>query len=281
MNTAAIAVRARPEEVVSAFLTPRPPQQRPLPALPGAQALRVATPEGEVALQRAGNGPAVLLLHGWEGQASDLAAFAPPLLDAGFSVLIMDLPAHGASAGKQTSIPQSARALVAVGNAVGPLHAVIAHSIGSAVLAEALHAGLAAQRAVLVAAPADYAAHARGFAIAAGLDAEGIETMLSLLSRTIGSDVRSISLPRRAPHLRQPALFIHSSDDRVCAIEESLASAAAWPGARHLRVEGLGHRRILADPAVIAAAIEFVNTSARHVHAGLSAAPPVYLATAA
>ena len=100
-------------------------------------------------------------------------------------------------------------------------------------LAEALHAGLEAQRAVLVAAPAYYARHARGFAAAAGLDAEGTEAMLALLRRTIGIDVREISLPRRAPHLRQPALFIHSSDDRVVAIEDSLASAAAWPGARH------------------------------------------------
>ncbi|WP_239143062.1 alpha/beta hydrolase [Variovorax sp. WS11] len=65
----------------------------------------------------------------------------------------MDLPAHGDSAGRQTSIPQSARALRALGEALGPLHAVIAHSIGSAVLVEALHAGLSAQRAVLVSAP--------------------------------------------------------------------------------------------------------------------------------
>jgi pimeloyl-ACP methyl ester carboxylesterase len=149
----------------------------------------------------------------------------------------------------------------AVGEALGPLHAVIAHSVGSAVLAEALHAGLAAQRAVLVSAPAHYERYARGFAAAAGLDAEGAEAMLALLRAAIGIDVRDVSLPRRAPHLRQPALFIHSTDDRVVAIEDSLTSAAAWPGARHLRVEGLGHRRILADPAVVAAAIEFVTTT--------------------
>ena len=262
MSDTVIAVRPHPEQVARAFLTPRLPPQRQARVLEGGKTLRVAAPEGEVALQRAGTGPAVLLLHGWEGQASDLAAFAPPLLCAGFGVLTMDLPAHGASAGRHTSIPQSARALLAVGKALGPLHAVIAHSIGSAVLAEALHGGLAAQRAVLIAAPAYYERHARGFAAAAGLDAEGTEAMLGLLSATIGADVREISLPRRAPRLRQPALFVHSSDDRVVAIEESLDSAAAWPGARHVRVEGLGHRRLLNDPAVVAAPIAFVTTTA-------------------
>jgi len=56
-----------------------------------------------------------------------------------------------------------------------------------------------------------------------------------------------------------PALFIHSTDDCVIAIEDSLDSATAWPGASHLRVEGQGHRRILVNPAVVAAAIEFVG----------------------
>jgi pimeloyl-ACP methyl ester carboxylesterase len=200
-----------------------------------------------------------LLLHGWEGQASDLAAFAQPLLDAGLSVLAMDLPAHGASAGRQASIPQLARALRAVGAALGPLHAVIAHSMGSAVLAEAMHAGLAAQRVVLISAPARYERYARAFAAAAGLDAEGTEAMLAALRDAIGVDMREISLPRRAPHFRRPALFVHSSDDRVVPIGDSMASALAWPGARHLCVEGLGHRRILADPAVIAAVMAFVT----------------------
>ena len=258
MNTAPPAVRPSAEQSCPRLPDPTPAAASPVARAVCRRALRVGTPEGDVALQRAGTGPAVLLLHGWEGQASDLAAFVPPLLDGGFTVLTMDLPAHGASDGKQTSIPQSARALVAVGEALGPLHAVIAHSIGSAVLAEALHAGLVAQRAVLIAAPAYYERHARGFAAAAGLDTDGAEAMLALLSRTIGSDVREISLPRRAPNVRQPALFIHSSDDRVVAIEESLVSAEAWPGARHLRVEGLGHRRILTDPGVVAAAVEFV-----------------------
>jgi len=81
---------------------------------------------------------------------NDLTAFASRLLKAGYTVLAMDLPAHGASAGQYSSIPQSARALR---EALGPLYAVIAHSMGAAILTEALYAGLAVQRAVLISAP--------------------------------------------------------------------------------------------------------------------------------
>jgi pimeloyl-ACP methyl ester carboxylesterase len=113
---------------------------------------------------------------------------------------------------------------------------------------------------VLISTPAYYESYARNFAVTAGLDAEGTEMMITLLCDAIDADVREIAMPRHAPNLHQPALFIHSTDDRVIAIEDSLASAAAWPGARHMRVEGLGHKRILTDQAVVAATIEFVTT---------------------
>ena len=175
------------------------------------------------------------------------------------SVVFMDLPAHGDSTGTQSSIPHSARALSAVVAAIGPLHAAIAHSMGSPILAEALYNGLPVARVVLIAPPAHFERYVRGAAAAAGLDAEGTNATLEKVTAAIGVDVRDLSLPRRATHLRQPALLIHSSDDRIIAIEDSLAIVAAWPGALHMRVEGLGHQRILADPTVVAAAVEFAT----------------------
>src|SRR5208283_1215699 len=259
MSETIIVNRPSPERVAQAFLTPAQPKRLLPLEMPGAVELRIETPEGEIALTHAGSGPSVLLLHGWEGQASDLAAFVPPLLEAGCSVLAMDLPAHGRSAGRRMSIPQAAVALHAVGDAIGPLRAVIAHSMGSPVVVEALYDGLNAERVILIASPAHYERYALGFAAAAGLAAEGAEAMLGLLRKEIGQDVRDISLPRRAPSLTQRALFIHSTDDRTVPIEDSIESAAAWPGARHCRVEGLGHRRILSDPGVVAEVVAFVT----------------------
>jgi pimeloyl-ACP methyl ester carboxylesterase len=251
---------SRPQDVARAFLTPQPPRQWKDLVLDGSETLEVDTPAGHVVAQRAGTGPSVLLLHGWQGQASDLAAFAPALLESGFGVLAIDLPAHGASSGAWAGIPQLAAAVSAVGRALGPFDGVIAHSMGAAVLAEAMHTGLEVRRVVMIAAPAYYERHAREFAAAAGLDSEGTTEMLAALRGVIGVDMAEISLPGRAPHFQQPVLFMHSGDDRVVPIEESLESASAWPGARHVRVEGLGHRRILASPAVVDAVMAFITT---------------------
>lgn len=79
------------------------------------------------------------------------------------------------------------------------------------------------------------------------------------VSSACGPDPRALTMPSRVLNLGQPALFIPSADDRVVSIEDSLAAAAAWPGARHWRVDGLGHRRIVTDPMVVTTAIDFVT----------------------
>ena len=187
-----------------------------------------------------------------------MAAFAPGLLDAGFEVLAVDLPAHGESAGRQASIPQAAAALLALQAATGPWHAVIAHSVGTAAAVHALGLGLQAGRAVLLAPPARYADYAAGFARQAGMDSEGTAEMIALL-REGGLDVHSVDTPRTASGLTQPALVVHSDDDRVVPVTDCLEIADAWPGAQWLAVSGLGHRRLLQASAVLAAVQAFVR----------------------
>lgn len=245
-----------PEAAAQAFLTPSKTRRAASLGFLGTSR-RVDTPSGDVAIAEAGTGPAVLLVHGWDGQAADLAAFAPPLLASGHRVIAIDLPAHGESRGERTSIPAAAEALLALQRHAGDLHAVIGHSVGAAVLVEAMARGLRAGSAVLLAAPARYADYAKAFATQAGLDREQAGEMVEALRR-LGVDVHAVSMPAVAPMLRQAALFVHSADDRIVSIADAEESAAAWPGARLLRLEGLGHRRILQSPEVIAAVSQFI-----------------------
>src|SRR5688572_13678689 len=61
-----------------------------------------------------GDGPTVLLVHGWGGRGSQLAAFVEPLLAHGLSVTAFDAPAHGDSDGRQATLPEMIAALRAV-----------------------------------------------------------------------------------------------------------------------------------------------------------------------
>ena len=54
-------------------------------------------------------------------------------------------------------------------------------------------------------------------------------------------------------------LVIHDLEDREVKVDHGHALAATWPNARLLATTGLGHRRILRDDAVIAAALELLR----------------------
>ena len=52
--------------------------------------------------------------------------------------------------------------------------------------------------------------------------------------------------------------MVHDQDDAEVRWAEGAAIAAAWPGAELLTTRGLGHRRILRDPAVVAHVTDFI-----------------------
>ncbi|WP_323119925.1 alpha/beta fold hydrolase [Burkholderia alba] len=248
-----------PEYAAQLFLTPArkiprtdtPPFDDALVTYPPLHGTRVA-------LWEAGNGPRVLLVHGWEGASGDLSAFAAALIDAGYRVVAPDLPAHGQSDGTQTSIVACARAITQLLADIGPVRAIVAHSVGCAIAIEALKRGARADAAVLIAPPARYRDYALSFAAQAGLSGENIGKMIAHLL-TLDVDVASIDAPRAVAALDTPALIVHSEDDRVVPASLGREIAAAWPGARFLSVNGLGHRRILQSDDVIRSAVEFVN----------------------
>ncbi|MPZ71761.1 MAG: alpha/beta fold hydrolase [Nitriliruptorales bacterium] len=99
----------------------------------------------------AGEGPSVLLVHGWGDRASRLGALIAPLVDAGFRVVAVDLPAHGASPGVRTNAYGVAAAIRATAQHVGGVYGVVAHSMGGLETIIALRQELAAERVVLLA----------------------------------------------------------------------------------------------------------------------------------
>lgn len=248
-----------PQQVAAAFLRPRPPLAPRESAHAQAAAAHVLElPNGRLNYWRLGEEPAVLLIHGWEGAPADMDAFAEPLRVAGLGVVWVELPAHGKSDLPWTSVLHAADAIGRLGDALGPLRGVVAHSVGGAVATRAIHNGLAVERVVLIGTPARYDDYARGFARAAGLDDAGTGVMLRQLAQHYGADVTRVSTPDAAARLRQPALVVHSRDDKVVSLRDAESIAAAWVGAKLLRCDGLGHRRILADAGVVQAATAFI-----------------------
>ncbi len=201
---------------------------------------------------------AVLLAHGWGGHAAQMRAFVFALLAAGYRVIGFDQPAHGLSEGRLTSLVDFADVLATVAAHHGPVHAVVAHSLGAAATAFALTRGLAVKNAVLISPPSDVAGYSRRFARWHWIPEPVRRSMQSAIEERYGVRWEELEVERVASRITARALVIHDRDDSVVPWRHGVRVARAWPGARLHVTQGLGHGRILRDETVARTAADFV-----------------------
>lgn len=206
-----------------------------------------------------GHGPVVALVHGWEGRGAQLFPFVQPLVDAGFSVVTFDAPAHGSSPGQTATLMDWATALLAIERRFGKLHGAIAHSLGTSGLGLALGSGLHLDSCVLIG-PAPATTHTlRQYAERMALSETVRDAVRAQLEQRTGVTFEALDVRHYGPKLRVPALVVHDRDDRHVPFAVGEHVAQHWAGARLHATSGLGHFRVLRDAAVVQLAVEFVT----------------------
>src|SRR5882672_1747743 len=236
-------------------------RKRAVPGSFGMLADRFRVRGGEVVVHRLGanTGPRVLLVHGWNGAAPDWMALAEALVADGFAVTALDLPAHGASPGRVSSLPRFVRGVAEANRRHGPFDIWIAHSMGVAAALAALAAGAPARRLILIGGLVDPAGALREFARGFGLNAAATRAYLAGIEREEQMPLTDVDGVRNARAMTTPTSAVHDEDDRVIPIEHGRKLAAALRGAELLQTNGLGHRRILSDQAIVQSVVAFAK----------------------
>lgn len=205
-----------------------------------------------------GRGSPVLLVHGWGGAGHQMAGFVDALVERGYRAITIDLPAHGGSPGKRTNVFECRDVLLRAARRFGDPVGIIAHSFGAPVAALAVRSGLSTGALVFVAPlpSMDHGLHQ--FAARARLPLAVMDRAARIIEADLGFDRSVMDLTSLARHVRVPLLCVHDEDDRVTPIGASREVVRSWSDARLLETQGLGHRRILRDPTVIAHAVAFL-----------------------
>lgn len=216
---------------------------------PGAHRAHGAGPEriGRVAGHVWGEGPTALLVHGWGGHSGQMTPLVDPLMAAGFRVVAIDLPGHGESAGRLSSLVHCAAALAGAAALFGPIRGLVAHSFGAAASTWAMSRGLAVERAVFFAPPARFDSFWLRFRTGVGLSPAVMERMLLEAESWLEVRFDGMAPADLAPRMTAPLLVLHDPQDREMLFEEGAELARRWPGAALARAEGCGHLRILRD----------------------------------
>jgi pimeloyl-ACP methyl ester carboxylesterase len=248
---------------------------------PAARRDTVVAGKHSIAVWQAGppSAPAVLLVHGWGGLGTQMNAFVGPLTAAGYRAIWFDQPGHGESGRGAVGLPDFVRAVEAVVATHGPFAAAIGHSLGAAAIGLALRRGARFGRVVFVGPPSSIGEHARHFARMLGITPLVRDSMRQRLEQRFGMRFADIDRIEELERIDAPALFMHDSDDAEVPFENTVRLSARMRSARLIRTHGLGHYRILREPAVVAAVVEFVAGRTDALPAELPALPrpaPIY-----
>jgi pimeloyl-ACP methyl ester carboxylesterase len=209
------------------------------------------------------DGPVVLLVHGWGGHARQLLALAEALAQQGLRPLLVEMPAHGRSDGTASNLPQFARAieyvLARLQQQGQTVRGLVAHSLGASAAAYVAGRSGGAARLVLLAPPASPHAFTRYFAQVFGLSEATRARMQARIEAREGVLMAQFEPAAVGPRIATPTLVVHDREDSINPFADGLAFCEAIEDARLVATQGLGHRRLLKDAAVVAQVSAFLR----------------------
>lgn len=212
------------------------------------------------------SGPTILLVHGWGSDSSSMTGFVRPLHSLGFQVASLDAPAHGASAGTNTTMTRFVGAVGAALRALGNVQVIIGHSLGSiaavAAVAKAEPALAAAVRSlVLLAAPASLSTVLDRWSTSdqRKLPPNVIQKVYERLHVQNGVPVSHWDICTLGASLQIPVLVLHDEHDPVVPLCEAQKLGRALQNVRLEKTRGLGHSRVLSAAPVKDLVTQFIS----------------------
>jgi pimeloyl-ACP methyl ester carboxylesterase len=196
-----------------------------------------------------GIAPAVVVLHGWGGNAAHMLELAPPLHEAGFHALFLDARNHGLSEhDTYASMPRFAEDLAVAVDYLHDRHdvtsvGVIGHSVGAG--ASIYHAS---HRDDVDAVVAVSCFSHPGEMMQANFPFPGAVTwgILRGIEVLIGRSLDAIAPRNRIGQVRAPVMMVHGDVDEVVPVDDAYELADHSPGSRLVIVPDGAHSDLAA-----------------------------------
>ncbi|MFZ4561148.1 MAG: alpha/beta fold hydrolase [Saprospiraceae bacterium] len=189
-----------------------------------------------------GDGPRVLLAHGWESNASRWAPLVHALREQGYDILAPDAPAHGQSGGAIFNVALYSDVLKVLCSQYSP-NLIIGHSAGGMAAVFMLHRfpEIAPERLVLLSSPSELEHLMDTFRRMVYMSGRTFAGMQEAFYEKYNWRMRDFSIQHFVQALTIPGLLIHDQQDAIVPFEEGLAIHQNWKGSRMVSTEGLGH----------------------------------------
>ena len=223
------------------------PHKRKLPeSLPqGMEKVSFDSQVGQLQGYKMGQGPVVLLVHGWSGAASQFFELMQYIASQGYCAVSYDQPAHGLSEGKQSNLPMFILALEAVKaqleQASAPV-AVVSHSMGGVAVANVFEADMP----LLMIAPVfEFKAAMQRKVNQAGLHPALLNNLLNKVSGRFGMVFEELEAAQHMGKFTSDLHIVHDTQDPLAQFESTLDVFRSHQHINLVSTSGQGHSRII------------------------------------
>lgn len=206
-----------------------------------------------------GNNTIILLIHGWESNASRWEQLLPYLKKTGNTIVAIDAPAHGLSAGTEFNVPLYAAYIDIAVQKFKPNY-LIGHSIGGAasIFYQSHYKNDSVEKMVLLGAPSDLKVLIQNYVNLLSMNSKMNELLEQHFSNKFQIDAALFSAKLFGEKLNIKGLIAHDENDTVVAFAEGEKIADGWKNASFITTKGLGHS--LHDDDLYQKIVSFLET---------------------
>jgi len=213
------------------------------------------------ALYTLGEGPTILLVHGWSGRASRMGTIAKIFVEHGYKVLTFDAFAHGESPGYQTSGLEFAAIIKDIYENYGPFQAIVGHSLGGMAAGLAIKNGVVAEKLITIGTPTNMQFVLDSFGEILNASDRTVNGIKNFVEELVGQSADIFSLTNIAKDFRIDGLIVHDKNDKEAPVKHAYALKDVWDRSELLITEKLGHTRILRDETTLKQIFYFITAT--------------------
>jgi len=183
----------------------------------------------------------ILLIHGWESNASRWKKLLQHLKKTGKTIIAIDGPAHGMSSGYEFSVPTYAEYIDKIVQKYNP-KIIIGHSVGGTAIAYfQAHYPHDFEKIILLGAPSDFKIILDNYVKMLGLNQRVHQSLIDYTKKRFKLSIEEFSVSKYMKNITILGIIAHDIDDSVVLIDEGRKISKAWKNAEFIETNGLGH----------------------------------------
>lgn len=189
-----------------------------------------------------GNENCILLVHGWESNASRWKKIIPYLIKTGSTIIAIDAPAHGLSGVKEFNVVKYAQHIDVVVQKYKPQH-LIGHSIGgkTCLYYQSHYVNSTIEKLVVLGAPSDFKIIIDTYISLLRLNSIIYRGLQNHYINHFKFKIATFSAHYFAKDITIKGLIFHDVNDKIVNFEEGKKIASSWKNATFVETVGLGH----------------------------------------